>query len=163
MRENTFAPGRPKARSEGLVVRELDDELLIYDLERHRAHCLNEASALIWRLCDGGRTVLELAGLLKESSPGCDEHTVEYAIAQLAERHLLTSTGRSSSDVPTHTRREVLRKAAIGGLAIGLGLPMVKSIVAPTPAHAASCVPTGGACTSSAQCCSGVCVAGTCL
>ncbi len=37
----------PLARHEGLVVQKLDGEVLIYDLQRHRAHCLNSTAAAI--------------------------------------------------------------------------------------------------------------------
>src|SRR5207247_8926846 len=83
MRQNTKEAVRPMARSEGLVVEQLDGEVLIYDLERHRAHCLNEASALVWRACDGTRPVPELAALIEELVPGWDEDTTNYALAQL--------------------------------------------------------------------------------
>jgi hypothetical protein len=32
---------KPLARKEGLVIQELPDEVLVYDLDRDRAHCLN--------------------------------------------------------------------------------------------------------------------------
>ena len=163
MRQNTEEAVRPMARTEGLVVEQLDGEVLIYDLERHRAHCLNEASALVWRACDGTRPVPELAALIEESVPGWDEDTTNYALAQLEKRHLLTDQLPAHHGERTLTRRDVFRKAALTGLAIGVGIPVVKSIVAPTPAQAASCLPTGSGCGSSAQCCSGLCVAGICL
>ena len=40
---------KPRARTEGLVVTELPDELLVYDLERHRAYCLNPTAALVFK------------------------------------------------------------------------------------------------------------------
>jgi hypothetical protein len=39
----------PRARRDELVVEELDDETLVYDLERHKARCLNHTAALVWR------------------------------------------------------------------------------------------------------------------
>ena len=30
----------PQARTDNLVIRELDDETLVYDMERDEAHCL---------------------------------------------------------------------------------------------------------------------------
>jgi hypothetical protein len=50
----------PCARTEGLVVQTLADEVLVYDLERHKAHCLNHAAALIWKHCDGRTSVAEM-------------------------------------------------------------------------------------------------------
>jgi len=39
---------RPRKRRDGLVVQELPEETLVYDLERHKAHCLEAASAAVW-------------------------------------------------------------------------------------------------------------------
>lgn len=44
---------KPKSRRENIVVQEFDDEVLIYDLERDRAFCLNKTSAVVWRACNG--------------------------------------------------------------------------------------------------------------
>ena len=43
----------PHARTDNLVIRELDDETLVYDMERDEAHCLNQTAALVWKQCDG--------------------------------------------------------------------------------------------------------------
>ena len=51
----------PRRRQDRLVVRELGDELLVYDLDRHRACCLNASAALVWRHCDGHTPVTEIA------------------------------------------------------------------------------------------------------
>ena len=51
----------PKGRAAGLVESELPDELLVYDLERHRADALNRTAAPVWKACDGRRTVGEIA------------------------------------------------------------------------------------------------------
>src|SRR5258708_10867387 len=39
-------------RTKGLVVTELKGEMLVYDLERHRAHCLNPAAAVALEVVD---------------------------------------------------------------------------------------------------------------
>ena len=51
----------PQARHEALITKEADGELLVYDEQRDRAHCLNETAAAVWRLCDGHTTVSEIA------------------------------------------------------------------------------------------------------
>lgn len=56
----------PHARLDGLVITEVDNETLVYDMERDKAHCLNQTAALIWRRCDGKTTVREMAGLLQK-------------------------------------------------------------------------------------------------
>jgi len=144
---------QPLARKRSLIVEELADETLVYDLESHRAHCLNRAAALVWRQCDGRRSVEEIAEKLRREFPaGADgEVVVRFALEQLAKFKLLeASVGKQVSVKTGLTRREMMRRL---GLAAAVTLPLVNSIVAPTPAQAATCVPTGGACTSSSQCC----------
>ena len=41
----------PAAREARLLVRELAEEVLVYDEEGHRAHCLNRTAALVWKSC----------------------------------------------------------------------------------------------------------------
>lgn len=48
-----MADGFPCARRDDLLVQEVLDELLIYDLRSHEAHFLSAAAAAIWRGCDG--------------------------------------------------------------------------------------------------------------
>ena len=55
----------PEARKEGLVVQHLSDEVLVYDQQRHKAHCLNETAALVWMRCDGKTTVVSMAQELR--------------------------------------------------------------------------------------------------
>ncbi len=56
----------PRARQDELVVEELQDETLVYDLKRHKARCLNRTAALVWRCCDGQTSVADVAALLEE-------------------------------------------------------------------------------------------------
>jgi hypothetical protein len=44
---------RPLARSAGLLVEPIGDELLVFDSERKVAHSLNDVAARVWRACDG--------------------------------------------------------------------------------------------------------------
>jgi hypothetical protein len=43
----------PLVRTVDLVIQELGQEILVYDLTCNKAHCLNRAAALVWRRCDG--------------------------------------------------------------------------------------------------------------
>ena len=47
----------PKAKTERLIVREIDGETLVYDLSRDAASCLSEFAARVWRECDGETSV----------------------------------------------------------------------------------------------------------
>lgn len=150
----------PRARREGLLVQEMADELLVYDSVRHKAHCLNETAALVWKRCDGKTDINQMVrGLEKDTSCPVDEAVVWIAFDQLAKAHLLQDDGSSWPKASGVSRREVIRRL---GTAAAIALPVVTSIVAPKAAQAANCRPTGQGCQASAQCCSGVCNAGTC-
>jgi len=74
----------PRARQEKLLVHELADEVLVYDLERQKAHCPNKTSALVWNRCDGQADVAEIARLLEqELATSVDESVVWLALKQL--------------------------------------------------------------------------------
>ncbi len=150
----------PKAREDGLVVEELHDEVLIYDLKRHRAYCLNRTAALVWRHCDGQTPVAEMAELLeKELTLPADEKIVRMALDRLARARLLRERV-TPPDGARSSRREFARKLAlVGGLS--LLLPVVSSIVAPTPVEALSCTSPAGCCGPLANCQAGGCVDGT--
>jgi hypothetical protein len=75
----------PKAKTERLIVREIDGETLIYDSSRHAASCLNEFAARVWRECDGETSVAAIAAMLGE-----DERAVWLALHQLTKAELLT-------------------------------------------------------------------------
>lgn len=157
----SFDSWRPRARSEGLLVRELDGEVLVYDLERHRAVCLNPAAAFVWRRCDGRTDVASLGRALagELGAAAAPEEVVWLALEQLGRDRLLGEIVRRPAAARV-TRRELIRRL---GLAAAATLPLVTSVVAPTPAQAASPAGPGQPCTSSVECQSGVCANGTCV
>ena len=105
----------PRARQDELVVEELPDETLVYDLERHEAHCLNRTSALAWRRCDGRTTVAEVAVLLeRELKIPADEAVVWMALDRLSRAHLLKEEVTLPADRTRYTRREVATNLATG-------------------------------------------------
>jgi hypothetical protein len=145
----------PQARTEGLVIQTLSDEVLIYDLQRHKAHCLNGSAAIIWNHCDGKTTVTEMTGLLeRELNRPVDEAMVLYGLGQLEKARLLARTKAGQALKVGMSRREAVRKM---GLAAVIGLPLVTSILAPTAVEAATCRASGQGCGTGAQCCSGLC------
>lgn len=152
----TRVPDKPLARGEGLVVRELPGELLIYDLEREKAHCLNRAAALVWRACDGRTSVAELARKLsRETGAPADEQVVWYALKQLGRDRLLAdNVAVPQAHAALLTRRQMIRALGIGA---AVALPLVTTIVAPTPAQANTCIGSGGPCNVGTDCCSGMC------
>jgi hypothetical protein len=152
---------KPSARADRIVVQALPDEVLVYDLECHKAHCLNHMAALVWKRCDGRTAVGEMARLLEEEARSpIPAEVVWLALQQLSKARLLTETIPAAQGVAKLSRREVMRRLGWGA---AVALPLVSSIVAPTAVEAASCLSTGSACTASAQCCSGVCSGLVCL
>ena len=127
----------PEARQDGLIVQTVGDETIVYDQMRDHAHRLNRTAALVWQSCDGRRTVADLSQALHaETGVPADEALVVLALDRLTKGHLLKEpyAAPGSSAI---TRRDVMRKLAVTG-AMTLMIPVVQSMVAPTPAMAMS-------------------------
>ena len=126
----------PRARAIGLLTEQAGDETIVYDEDRKEAHSLNRTAALVWRHCDGNHSVSRIAALVASELGGeADETLVHYALSRLASAHLLERES-SGADDGVARREAVRRLAALGAAAIAV--PAVLSIVAPTPAMAAS-------------------------
>jgi hypothetical protein len=149
----------PRARKDGLIVQNLPDETLVYDLERDRAHCLNQTAAFVWQHCDGRSNAREIARALKDKTKQpVDEKLVWLAIEQLGRNHLLKETLALPPHVAGLNRREVMRAL---GLTAAVAIPVVASIVAPLPAQAATgCASSGQSC-ASVGCCPGCVCSGS--
>ncbi len=153
---------RPRARQDGTIVQELPDETLVYDLETHKAHCLNRISAAVWRGCDGKRDVPALARLLeRELKRPAGEDLVRVALEQLRKAKLFVEPAKP---LAASSRREMIRR-----LGAAAALPAVISILAPTAAQAATCIrnapgcrPKDAPCASDFDCCSCRCRNGEC-
>ena len=138
---------------------DVDGETLVYDLARHRAHCLNAEAARVWRLCDGQTSVDQMAASVAEATGApADEELVWYALRRLNGARLIDGL-REVAPARAVTRRDLLQRLTAAGLGVLL-LPTVASIVAPTTLQAqASCLPTGAPCSRSTgpRCCNGNC------
>jgi hypothetical protein len=149
----------PVARKSGLVVQEMPDEVLVYDLNSNKAHCLNQTAAKVWQACDGSQSISDIAA---ELGKGNNEDLVWLAIDQLSENDLLEA--KVASKFKGQSRRDVIKKI---GLASIIAVPVIASLVAPQNALAAqSCN-----CVNPTQCTTGpngngrggtVCPAATC-
>jgi hypothetical protein len=139
----------PRARTEGLSIETVDDDLLVYDLDRARAHRLNATAALVWRSADGRRSVADLAEVLRRDlDAAADENLVLCSLDRLAGAGLLEAAPQRAADAVRASRREFVRKVGAVG-ALSLLLPMVTSIAAPTRAQAQS---GPGTCNSESEC-----------
>lgn len=146
----------PRALKANLIIHDLDDETLIYDLESAHAYCLNRSSAFVWKYCDGKTTINQAAHLLQqELRAPVNTDVVFLAVKQLRRHGLVERSGTP----PGISRRELVLKYAP---AAAMALPLVVSIVAPTPAQAASCAMQGESCTT-IPCCPGFNCDGTCF
>lgn len=149
----TVRMSAPLARKDDLVVEDVADEVLIYDQRSEKVHCLTREAAMVWRVCDGHTSPADLARSLSLSA-----EAVSAALDQLAAAELLDAT----PSVGITRREATIRMAKAGGVAAAA--PMIYSIVAPTPALAASqayclafgCITTGcGACHNCGCACCG--------
>jgi hypothetical protein len=149
----------PRARVSNLVMKEMPDEVLIYDLTHHKAHCLNQSAALIWQHCDGATSISILAQLLSENLQApVDEEIVWTAVQELSLAQLLERPYAPPAQRPPISRRQALRKLSWTAAMV----PMITSIVAPTAQAAGTCTgtterPIGAACELDCQCASGFC------
>ncbi|MEZ5346594.1 MAG: hypothetical protein R2681_13670 [Pyrinomonadaceae bacterium] len=137
----------PFVRSSDLVVQETGSELLIYDLKSHKAYCLNETSALVYRSCDGKTSYNDL----KRTNPKLSEEVYKLALSELSKLGLLTETyGKDFS------RRDLLQKAAASALV----LPLITGLHVPASGQAGSCVGDGLPCSlnNPGSCCSQTCI-----
>ena len=153
---------KPQVRQSGLIVREMDNEILIYDTGNDKAHCLNETAALVWKECDGTKSVAEITRRLsRQLDTKVDERVVWFALKQFDRDHLLEQQLVMPAALMNGglNRREMVRAL---GLAAAVAVPVVTSILAPTAVQAATCLASGQPCTASAQCCSGLCNSGFC-
>ncbi len=145
----------PRQRTQGLIIKRLPEEVLVYDQDRDRAHCLNQSAAAVWEQCDGQTTAAEIARSIQNQTGAIvGEEVVWLALEQLGRDHLLEERVQWPANIPAMTRREAVRRISIGA---AVAIPLVTSIIAPTPAQAATCVASGGFCTANTQCCSGLC------
>jgi hypothetical protein len=153
----------PQARRSGLIIQEVDSEILIYDQETDKAHCLNQTAAKVWKYCDGETTLLDACSALSsELETEVDQKLVWYAVDQFSKDNLLEKEiVPPAFIIAGMSRRQMVRNLGLGAIVV---VPLVTSIVAPTPAQAATCVQPGNPCGTSGQCCSGLCSGpgGTC-
>lgn len=141
----------PQMRAHGLAIDDLPDEVLVYDLERHQAHCLNRSAALVWRCCDGESSPADIARRLTvEVDAPFTEDFVWLALTELEKRQLLEPARPLTAPVAVLSRRQLVRRL---GFAAAVAVPLITSIVAPQAVEAATCIPSGSPCSPTVLCC----------
>ena len=128
----------PKSRTSGVLVDHVRDETIVYDEDRQEAHALNRTAGLVWTNSDGTRSVSDIAALLgTELGIEASDSLVEYTLDELSRVHLLESAEAGAEVSGAMSRRDAFRRLTLAGAA-AFALPVVLSVVAPTPAMAAS-------------------------
>jgi hypothetical protein len=128
---------RPVARTNVMAVREASGGVVICDESGEPVLRLNRPAAVVWRHCDGAHTIARLAAALTKELGRGDEEQVMIALDDLA-RHGLIESGYQPRNAQASriSRRQFIR--ASGAVAVAaVALPMVNSLVLPTPAAAA--------------------------
>ena len=114
-------------------VETLHGELCIYEWTTKTVHALNPAAARVWELCDGSTTIEEMTAAVGRhlNAPGA-RSIVEHALTQF-DRAGLLEPGTLAGVGPLLSRRALLRR-----IGVAAAIPIVTSIVAPTPLAAQS-------------------------
>ncbi len=132
--------------AEKVLVEDLGDETVVYDLDTNQGHLLSRVAALVLERSDGNTSVAEIGRIVhEESGLPEDEAVVEMALEQLREAGLVTM--KTPPPPAGLTRREVAKRLGLGAQAAML-LPFVQSVLAPRPAYAASTGVTMGPATT---------------
>src|SRR5438067_2539138 len=114
-------------RTERLIVRELGDETVVYDLDNDQVHCLTGPSAQVWRATGEPVSVRALC-----ARSGLDEASAAAAVAQLGEKNLLVARVPAGA-----SRRQLIQRGAMLGGAV-VALPVIETMRAPAAMAAAS-------------------------
>ena len=135
----------PVARKENILITEVDNEMMIYDRARNACHCLNPIATKVYEYADGRNTIDDIAAFIKEELVLAEDIDIRglvwLALEELEKCNLIKEyRAEPLPDLPEISRRKVLGKTAklAGAAGIGVLFPMVKSVIAPKPAMAAS-------------------------
>jgi hypothetical protein len=125
----------PLARTEGLTIDEVDDEVRVYGETSDVGCVLNETAAIVWRSCDGKRTLKDLVNVVSEQlGTPADEDMVLMALDKLAQHGLLLSGYEPRGGTAERlSRRRFFNRAGIAGAA-AIAAPVVYAAVTPSVA-----------------------------
>jgi hypothetical protein len=129
------ASQKPLRRRLNLIIEEVASETVIYDEIDNRLHSLNEAASFVWLRCDGHQTIAHIVEDFEAAFKVNDGETAVWmAMEQLESGHLLQDELLRPSVPGGWSRRDIVKRASIGALA----LPLITTMLAPFPAHAQS-------------------------
>jgi hypothetical protein len=159
----TLRVQNPRARTEDLIIEEVEGEVLVYDSKEKRAHCLGATAARVWRACDGSLGTDALADHLELSSA-----EVRDALDELDSCELLETSGlnvvQSNGEGKGLTRRQLtMRSAKVGAglvtapLVYSINVSSALAVITPTPfqceVYTVKSCGTSDACGHIAGCC----------
>jgi len=120
----------PLARKQNLIVKELENEVMVYDSKRNKAFCLNQTSGIVWKSCDGKTTVSDMTRALRSIDSSVSDTVVWFALRQLETDGLLEQNVSAPAETVGLTRKELVMKF---GLAAAM-VPLVAVLAAPAAA-----------------------------
>jgi hypothetical protein len=131
----------PKARTEQILIEEIEDEVVAYDLQTDVAHALKPLAAAVFSCADGNNSVTDIATQVsRRLGEPVSSDQVEDALAQLENVALLE---RPSLDVLTQD--PISRRTALKAfLAAGAGTFLITSVAAPAALASGSCRASAG-------------------
>lgn len=112
-----------------LLVRKVDDEVIIYDHRTQKAHCLNGVATSVWEHWEAGKCVPEICFALDQR----DEDVVWAILLELEGSGLLTNRIAPAVNQNVLSRRDLIKR-----MGLGMAVPIITSVVVPPPAAAAS-------------------------
>ncbi len=126
----------PKSRETNLLVQNLENETLVYDLRTSQAFCLNKTSGLVWHYCNGKNSVADISNLMSINLQTLvSEEFVLLALHELWTNNLLENREENNGYFNHLNRRQMVKRV---GTASMIALPVILSIIAPTVANAQS-------------------------
>jgi hypothetical protein len=136
-----------------VLIEEVDDELVVYDRELDQAHTLNRTAALVWRNCDGTRTVAEIAANLRHDGIAvADDELVQLSVDLLAGAGLMDAAAARRPLETRLARRQLLERVGVVGTG-SLVVPVIQTLDAPRAVAAASDQqPTCSSCSPCTSC-----------
>src|SRR5262245_6306410 len=122
-------------RFDGLQIERASDEILALKPGAAQAYALNQPAAIVFDLCDGGHSKLEMATAIQHHTGlPADEKVVDLALDALVDAGLVALDGAPPE--VSISRRALIQRLSLSAATVAL-LPVVQPIMR-TPAAAGS-------------------------
>lgn len=128
--------------------------MVVFDRKSNKAHLLDARAAAVFRASADGALLSDLEPLMGEFAGAKRTALTALAVKELERVGLVVTSGEVETGM---SRRAILK--SLGSAAT---LPLVVSILAPTPAAAASNLSPGANCSLPSECTGGTCFPSNC-